>query len=88
MIKTPDCYNRYHSAQDRFLKATLSNFFAREFPKLFGPIMREKLAEELLALVTALYPETNRLQPGQIFWNACYLSDYVPARGMIFFRMI
>jgi hypothetical protein len=70
MIKTPDCYNRYHSAHDRFLKATLNNFFAREFPKLFGPIMREKLAEELLALVTALYPETNRLQPGQIFWNA------------------
>ena len=70
MIKTPDCYNRYHSARDRFLKATLSNFFAREFPKLFGPVMREKLAAELLALVTALYPPSNRLQPGQIFWNA------------------
>jgi len=70
MIKTADCYNRYHSAQERFLKATLSNFFAREFPKLFGPVMREKLAEELLALVTAFYPESNHLQPGQIFWNA------------------
>jgi hypothetical protein len=41
MIKTPDCYNRYHSARDRFLKAALSNFFAREFPKLFGPVIRE-----------------------------------------------
>jgi len=38
MIKKPDSYNRYHSAQDRFLKASLGNFFAREFPKLFGPI--------------------------------------------------
>jgi hypothetical protein len=70
MIKKPDSYNRYHSAQDRFLKASLGNFFAREFPKLFGPIMREKLAHELLALVNSLYPETIRLQPGQILWNA------------------
>jgi hypothetical protein len=51
MIKKPDSYNRYHSAQDRFLKASLGNFFAREFPKLFGPIMREKLAQELMALI-------------------------------------
>jgi len=70
MIKKPDSYNRYHSAQDRFLKASLSNFFAREFPKLFGPIIREKLAQELMALVHCLYPETNRLQHGQILWNA------------------
>jgi len=69
MIKPPDSNNRYHSARDRFLKATLSNFFAREFPKLFGPVMREKVAEELLALVTALYPKSHRLQPGQILWN-------------------
>jgi len=70
MIKKPDSYNRYHSAQDRFLKATMSNFFAREFPKLFGPVMREKLADELMALVTNLYPERNRLQHGQMLWNA------------------
>jgi len=70
MIRKPDSYNRYHSAHDRFLKASLSNFFAREFPKLFGPIMREKLAQELMALVNSLYPATNRLQHGQILWNA------------------
>ena len=58
MIKKPDTYNRYHSAQDRFIKSAFSNFFAREFPKLFGPVMRERLADELLTLVVALYPET------------------------------
>ena len=70
MIKRPDSYNRYHSAQDRFMKSAFANFFAREFPKLFGPVMREKLAEELLDLVANLYPESHRLQPGQMLWNA------------------
>ena len=57
MIKRSDSYNRYNSAQDRFMKSALANFFAQEFPKLFGPVMREKLAEELLDLVANLYPE-------------------------------
>jgi len=70
MIKKPDSYNRYSSARDRFLKTAISNFFAREFPKFFGPVMREKLADELLSLLIALYPEGNRLQHGQILWNA------------------
>jgi hypothetical protein len=70
MIKKPDTYRRYHSAQDRFILSAFSNFFAREFPKLFGPVMREKLADELLTLVVNLYPETKRLQPGQMLWNA------------------
>ena len=70
MIKKPDTYRRYHSAQDRFILSAFSNFFAREFPKLFGPVIREKLADELLTLVVNLYPETKRLQPGQMLWNA------------------
>jgi hypothetical protein len=70
MIKKPYSENRYRSAQDRFMKAALCNFFAREFPKLFGPVMREKLADELTALVANVYPEAHRLQPGQMLWNA------------------
>ena len=70
MIKKPDTYNRYHSAHDRFIRSAFSTFFAREFPKLFGPLIRERLADELLSLVAKLYPETQRLQPGQMLWNA------------------
>jgi len=70
MIKKADSYNRYNSAKDRFLKAAISNFFACEFPKFFGPVMREKLADELIALVLTLYPEKNRLEHGQMLWNA------------------
>jgi hypothetical protein len=70
MIKKPDSFNRYHAAKDRFLKAAITNFFACEFPRFFGPVMREKVADELMAIMLSLYPETNRLKPGQMLWNA------------------
>lgn len=70
MIKAPDSVKRYRSAKDRFLKPVIMNFFARECPKFFGPIMREKLADELVNLFGAIAPETSRLRHGQILWNA------------------
>jgi len=70
MIKKPDCHNRYHAAKDRFLKSSITSFFARELPKFFGPVMREKVADELVTIIDAVYPESNRLQPGQMLWNA------------------
>lgn len=70
MIKPSDGQKRYASAKHRFLKSLLMDFFAQQFPKLFGPIIRQKIAEELLALFEAGAPETQRLKPGQILWNA------------------
>jgi hypothetical protein len=70
MIKKPDCHNRYHAAKDRFLKSSITSFFARELPRFFGPVMREKVADELVTIIDAVYPESNRLQPGQMLWNA------------------
>lgn len=70
MIKTRDSQKRYQAATHRFFKAVLINFFAREFPKFFGPVMRQKLADELIQLFENLSPEVKRLKPGQILWNA------------------
>jgi len=70
MIRPPDSVKRYASARDRFLKPLIMNFFATECPKHFGPVMREKLAEELIALFEAAAPETTRLKPGQMAWIA------------------
>ncbi len=70
MHKLPDGQKRYAAANQRFFKPVLMNFFAQEFPKLFGPIMREKLAEELIGLFETLAPEASRVKPGQILWNA------------------
>jgi len=70
MIKAPDSVKRYNAAKHRFLRPVLINFFAREFPKFFGPIMRKRIADELIDLFEKTAPETNRIKPGQILWNA------------------
>jgi hypothetical protein len=70
MIKDPDSVKRYRSAQQRFLKPVLMTFFARECPNVFGPILREKLADELVKLFDAVSPERSRLSHGQVLWNA------------------
>ena len=70
MIQTLDCIKKYRSAKHRFFKPVVMNFFAREFPKFFGPILREKIADELADLFDAIAPETKRLKPGQLLWNA------------------
>ena len=70
MINKTDCIKRYSSAKTRFLKPIIMNFFSSEFPKLFGPIIREKLADELITLFENNCPEIKRLKPGQLLWNA------------------
>lgn len=61
---------RYASAKARMLKPVIQQFFAREFPNLFGPVMRSRLAEALLELFESQYRQISMLQPGQVLWNA------------------
>lgn len=70
MITKPHYLKRYSSAKERFFKQILMNFFHREFPKLFGPIITAKLADELINIFEKNHPETSRLKPGQMLWNA------------------
>ena len=70
MIKPTDSVKRYDAAKHRFLRPVLINFFAREFPKLFGPVMRERITDELIDLFEKTTPEVKRIKPGQILWNA------------------
>jgi len=70
MIRPPDSVKRYRSAKERFLKPVIVNFFSRECPKFFGPVLRDKLADELLCIFEDLAPQSSRLKPGQILWNA------------------
>jgi len=70
MIKSPDSVKRYNAAKHRFLRPVLINFFAREFPNLFGPLMRERIVDELIDLFEKTAPEVKRIKPGQILWNA------------------
>ncbi len=70
MIPTASSIKHYSSAHDRFLKPAIVNFFAREFSGAFGPIVRENIADALIDLFNSLCPESSRLKPGQIVWNA------------------
>jgi hypothetical protein len=70
MIQQPDSYKRYHSARARFLRPVLIRFFEQEFPKLLGPILRDRLVDELLKLFDRMVVPKDHLVPGQVVWNA------------------
>jgi hypothetical protein len=70
MIPKPSSVKHYSSAHDRFLKPAIVNFFEREFCGMFGPVVRENIADALIDLFNSLCPEANRVKPGQIIWNA------------------
>jgi hypothetical protein len=70
MIPRSSSLKRYGSAQDRFLKPAIVNFFEREFCGMFGPVVRENIAEALIDLFNSLCPEITRVKPGQLVWNA------------------
>ena len=74
MIKSPDCRKRFYSAKARFLQGALNSFFKRELPKVLGPILRNKLIEELIKLLDDLLPLKERVKPGQIVWNAVSIN--------------
>lgn len=70
MIPKSRYIKQYSSAKDRFFRPALMNFFAREFPRYFGPTIRENIANEIIHIFEKLNPESKRLTPGQILWNA------------------
>jgi len=70
MIPQPTSVKKYSSAHDRFLKPAIVNFFEREFCGMFGPVVRENIAAALIDLFNSLCPESSRLKPGQVIWNA------------------
>lgn len=70
MIAPTDNVKLFSSAKARMCQARIEAFFAQEFPKLFGPVMRSRLAEALLELFESQHRDITTLQPGQILWNA------------------
>lgn len=70
MLSPSSRYEQYAAARDRFFKPAIINFFTREFPSLFGPIIRDNIAYELIAIFEKMNPEISRIKHGQIFWNA------------------
>lgn len=70
MIRQPDGIRKYRTAHDRFLEEQIINFFQREFGRYFGPIVCKNIASELVNIFNEHAPDTNRLEHGQLLWNA------------------
>ena len=68
-LPAPD-QRKYGSAQKRLLQAAVARFFEENFPKFFGPAIRQRIAQQLLALIEAQLPPASHLRPGQCLWNA------------------
>lgn len=88
MIPKPRYVKKYSSAKVRFLKGALENFLQRELPKLLGPILREKLVDELINILEATLPAKDYLKPGQIVWNAVDISTRADADNPKFVPVI
>lgn len=66
-------YKQYHSATQRLIEARIAQCLEVNFPKLFGPTIRDRLARQLLDLMEEQCPAATHLRPGQCLWNAVAL---------------
>lgn len=70
MIAQPQHQKHFGSARKRFLQSSIESFLDKEFPKTFGPVIRQKMAEKIVELVDRQIPAKEHLRPGQCVWNA------------------
>lgn len=74
MIQQPQAQKHFGSARKRFLQSSIENFLDKEFPRTFGPVIRQKMAEKIVDLVDQQLPPKDYLRPGQCVWNAVSIA--------------
>jgi hypothetical protein len=74
MIEQPQSQKHYGSAKKRFLQASIESFLDQEFPRTFGPVIRQKISEKIVELIKQQLPQKDFLRPGQCVWNAVSIS--------------
>jgi hypothetical protein len=62
-------------SKKRFLQSSIESFLDREFPRIFGPVIRQKVAEKIVDLVDEQLPPKDHLRPGQCIWNAVSVTS-------------
>ena len=70
MITQPQSQKHFRSARKRFLQSSIERFLNTEFPRTFGPVIRQKMAQKIVELVDQQLPHRDYLRPGQCVWNA------------------
>ena len=74
MIAPPVAERHYGSARKRFLQSSIERFLDTEFPRTFGPVIRHKIAQQIVELVDRQLPAKDHLRPGQCLWNAVSIA--------------
>jgi hypothetical protein len=74
VIAQPQAQKHFGSAQKRFLQSSIERFLDREFPRTFGPVIRQKMAEKIVDLIDQQLPAKDHLRPGQCVWNAVSIA--------------
>ena len=75
MIEQPQSQKHFGSARKRFLQSSIESFLDREFPRTFGPVIRQKMAEKIVDLVNQQLPAKDYLRSGQCIWNAVSITS-------------
>jgi hypothetical protein len=74
MIAKPQAQKHFGSAPKRFLQSSIETFLDKEFPRTFGPVIRQKMAEKIVELIDQQLPPKDYLRPGQCVWNAVSIA--------------
>lgn len=65
----------YGPMTHKTFEGALDSFFANECPQLGGSRTRQVLVQSIQGLVQSYFPETSRLQQGQIQWTAVHKDE-------------
>jgi hypothetical protein len=88
MIRKPDAYHKYHSANKRFFKPAIEEFFKNEFPHFFGPNIVSRIADELINIFELNSVDIKSLKPGQILWRAVHKDTRADSKNCRFVPVI
>jgi hypothetical protein len=70
VIPKPQATKLYASAKQRFLAASLDQLLAESLSNHFGPVLRERLVEEIMRVIEQQLPSADHLRVGQCLWSA------------------
>lgn len=70
MIPQKEGIRKYHTAHYKSLEPVIENFFRREFPGTFGPIVRTNIAQAIAQIFDENCPPLSCIKHGQLVWNA------------------
>lgn len=70
MIPRPEGIRKYRTAHYRYLQPAIEDFFKRELPGIFGPMVITNIAKRMVEIFDEKCPPLSSVKHGQLVWNA------------------